>query len=453
MRLRFIDGPFGGSPVGLVLDLVLAFAHEFALVLPALTLEIFGVLEVGFAEVFQAFGTESLGHLLEAFGIFEQEFAGAFELSFVAHGDGATVGFVAEGFVHLDHHVAAGVLLDGALVEGVAKGALGFGVGVFAALHIEKGNIHLHDLFGLFGASDGDLDFKQEIFLLVAVELIEGSEDDIVADLSGAIKDTDRSDTGGASDGESDLLCNDGGDIAEFCAKDAIQIGCIAGKSVVSVAASGKLCHQIFVVSESDADGGDGDTFFGAGFTEATECVGRAWADVCESIRKQDDSIDALFVQKFTDFRKSFADSTKQGGESVGLDAIDLAEDIFFVGDFGCGDEDVDAGIVGYDGEDIVGLEHGHEHTGGLFGADDAFSAHRPRTVEYDGEIEWGALFGGGQKAAFDGDFQVHALVGLGADVRVADGDIKAQRWVFGFGVERCDVRQTYKEKDSEMSK
>ncbi len=413
------------SPVGLVLDLVLAFAHDLALILPLLALEVFGVLDIRFAGAFESFGTESIGHLLEAQGIFKQELTGVFKLAFVAHGDGALVGFVAKGFVDFDQDIAAQVLLDGAFVKGVAQSGLALGVGALAALHIEEGDIDVRDIFGLFAISDGWFDFEEQIFVLVAVELVKGGEDDVVTDLGGAVEDANRSDTGGAADGDLDLLCDDGGDITEFCAKDAIKIAGITSKPVISVAASCELCHQIFVVSESDADGGDRDTFFGAGFSEATEGIGRARADVGESVRKQDDAIDALFVEELADFGQSFADTTKQGGKSVGLDAVDLADDIFFVRHFGGGNKDVNARIVSDDRKDIVGLKHRNEHPSRLFGAGNAFSAHRTRTIDDNCEIERSALFGGGKEAAFDADFEIDALVSVGAEVWVADGDIK----------------------------
>ena len=63
------------------------------------------------------------------------------------------------------------------------------------------------------------------------------------------------------SDGDVELVRHNGQRGIELGRKDSVQVGGILYKGVMTITHPGQLSHQVFIVAESQADGGYADAF------------------------------------------------------------------------------------------------------------------------------------------------------------------------------------------------
>ena len=115
---------------------------------------------------------------------------------------------------------------------------------------------------------------------------------------------------------------------------------------MVAATATGELCHQIFVVVETEAERGNGDVLFAEGLSERTEFARRAGADIRLAIGQQNDAIDVFQVHKLAKLCRALADAGEECRVAAGADAGNCISNSRLVAEPRCGNEDFYGRVV-----------------------------------------------------------------------------------------------------------
>ncbi len=102
---------------------------------------------------------------------------------------------------------------------------------------------------------------------------------------------------------------------------------------VIAAAEIRDVCHEILVVIGADTHRRNGDVVFADSFSFSRNLVRIRYADVRQSVGKQDDAVDVRLVEVFADFFETLLKSACKICGSAWRKLVDHSADLFFVFD------------------------------------------------------------------------------------------------------------------------
>ena len=177
--------------------------------------------------------------------------------------------------------------------------------------------------------------------------------------------------------------------VAELAVEDLGEVARALDEHVVAVARGGEALHQVLVVLEAEADGGDGDALRGELAAELGELARRRRPDVGEAVRQQDDAVDLGVGQELLDLAAAFLDAVVERGRAVGGQAVDGAlRAVVRAAEAPGRAQHIDVVVVGDEGDDVVGGQALERDARAFLRRRDAVALHGAGAVDDDRGVD-----------------------------------------------------------------